>query len=128
MDNTHKAIINWNDTDFKKRRNIQGYCEKNRLRFVQEDSTIGVCVWCGKKFLKQHHSIKYCSEKCRIDARGQQSRNKAHRWYHKHKHELSEKSRWGLGSGTLGGHRNDDFTKEQSIIQKEFTRLRLKRK
>ena len=119
---------NWNDNDFKKKINEKKFCEDNRLRIMAEDPTLGICSWCGKPFIKQHHSEKYCNDKCRDDARGQQSRNKAHKWYHKHKKELSEKSRWGLGSGTLGGHRHDDFQKEQSVIQKEFTRLRLKRR
>ena len=86
------------------------------------------CKWCGKSFEKKHHSQKYCSSYCRKSARAEQSRIKSHRWYHKHKHELSEKSRWGLGSGYLGKHRYDNFEKELKIIEREFRRLQIKRK
>jgi len=85
------------------------------------------CKWCGEYFIKTHHSQKYCSDYCRKNARAEQSRNKAHRWYHRHKHELSEKTRWGLGSGYLGKHRYTNFDKELKTIQTEFKRLRLKK-
>ena len=120
------SIIDWNDEEFVKKRNQQELVDNNRVSL--QESGIGSCAWCGCKFIKKHHSEKYCSDKCRNDARGQQSRNKAHRWYHKHKHELTEKQRWGLGSGTLGSHMHSDFEKEQSVIQKEFSRLKIKRK
>jgi len=123
-----ESIDIWEDDEVKRTINEKAYYQERRLRIVEEDNTIGSCAWCGKPFLKKHHSEKYCSELCRKDARGHQSRMKAHRWYHNHKHELSDKQRWGLGSGTLGGHMHKDFEKEQSVIQKEFTRLRLKRK
>ena len=123
-----KGINNWEDEECKKTINPDAYYKERRLRIVSEDSSIGNCTWCGKPFLKNHHSEKYCCETCRKDARSHQSRMKAHRWYHNHKHELTDKQRWGLGSGTLGGHMHKDFEKEQSMIEKEFTRLRLKRK
>lgn len=123
-----KAINIFDDPEAGKTINPENYYKEKRLQIVEQDSSIGTCTWCGKPFLKNHHSEKYCSKKCRKDARGHQSRMKAHRWYHNHKHELTEKQRWGLGSGTLGGHMHKDFEKEQSMIEKEFTRLRLKRK
>lgn len=123
-----ESIDIWEDDEVKRTINEKQYYHERRLRIVEEDSRIGECTWCGKHFLKKHHSEKYCSETCRKDARGHQSRMKAHRWYHNHKHELTEKQRWGMGSGTLGAHMHKDFEKEQSVIQKEFTRLRLKRK
>lgn len=121
--------ISWEEENFKKRRiSKKSYYNEIRQQLAESDSSISKCTWCGKKFVKKHHGEKYCSQLCRKDARSQQSRNKAHRWYHRHKHELTEKQRWGLGSGTLGGHMHDDFEKEQSVIEKEFARLRLKRK
>ena len=85
------------------------------------------CQWCGELFEKKHHSEKYCSDECRENARSEQSRNKSHRWYHRHKYRLSEKERWGLGSGLLRQHRNDDFEKELRLIENEFRWLHLKR-
>lgn len=86
------------------------------------------CSWCGKYFIKKHHSEKYCSDTCRKEARVEQSRHKSHRWYHRHKHELSEKQRWGLGSGLLGQHRTEDFEEEYLKIQNEFRWLHLRKK
>lgn len=88
----------------------------------------GKCKWCGKIFTKKHHLEKYCSDKCRKYALEEQSRISSIKWYHKHKHELSEKQRWGLGSSArLGKHSNNDFTQEQNLINREFKRLRLKK-
>lgn len=84
------------------------------------------CQFCGEEFTKTHFNQKYCSDECRSEMEKVQSRNRFHKWYHKHKHELDEKRRWGLGSGTLGPHRHNDFTKEQNTIHNELTRLRLK--
>lgn len=119
--------LKWDDEEFKKIRDNKGFVQNTRLKLAGEDPRIETCILCGTKFVKKHHSEKYCGDDCREVARSQQSRNKAHRWYHRHKHELSEKQRWGLGSGTLGAHSHDDFEKEQSVIEKEFQRLRLKR-
>ena len=105
---------------------VNSFCEENR-KSIGEDVAIGVCKWCGCKFVKSSHRSVYCSDECRDDARAEQSRIKSHRWYHKHKHELSEKSRWGLGSGCLGGHRNSDFDKELLIVERELSRLNLRR-
>lgn len=86
------------------------------------------CKWCGKVFTKKHHLEVYCSDKCRKYALQEQSRVSSIKWYHKHKHELTEKQRWGLGSSAkLGRHSNKDFKKEQNLINREFKRLRLKR-
>ena len=86
------------------------------------------CKWCGDFFVRKHHSEKYCCDECRKFAREEQSRVKSNRWYQNHKHELSEKQRWGLGSGLLGQHRNDDFEMEYLKIQREFRWLKLKKR
>jgi len=103
------------------------FCDENRKSF-SEDVNVGVCSWCGCKFVKSNNRESYCSDYCRDNARAEQSRLKSNKWYHKHKHELSEKQRWGLGSGFLSGHRNGDFVKEQKIIERELVRLSIRRK
>lgn len=85
------------------------------------------CKWCGKPFKRVYAPEKYCCDECRISARGLQNRNKSHRWYHKHKHELSEKQRWGLGSGYLGNHRQESFNREYKTVKNEFKRLKIKK-
>lgn len=89
---------------------------------------LGKCKCCGESFIKKHPAEKYCSEDCRIHMRQHQNRVKANRWYHKNKHRLTEKQRWGLGSGYLHGHRNYDYAREKKSINNEFRRLRLKPK
>lgn len=88
---------------------------------------LSICGWCGKQYTKSANKQKYCSEYCRESARSHQSRMKSHRWYHRHKHELTEKQRWGLGSGVIGQHRHPDFNREQEVITKELTRLGIRK-
>ena len=106
--------------------------KKQYSRLVREKKAKTVkkskCGWCGREYVKTANKQKYCCEKCRRDARAQQSRNKSHKWYHRHKHELSEKQRWGLGSGVLGSHAHKDHVKEQKVIQNELRRLGIKRR
>lgn len=88
---------------------------------------LSICGWCGKQYTKTANKQKYCSDYCRESARSHQSRMKSHRWYHRHKHELTEKQRWGLGSGVIGQHRHEDFQREHEVILKELTRLGIKK-
>ena len=91
-------------------------------------SRVSVCSWCGRSYVKLANKQKYCCDYCRESARSHQSRMKSHRWYHRHKHELTEKQRWGLGSGVIGQHRHEDFNREQEVVLKELRRLGLKRR
>ena len=120
----------WTDTDFKKGIDFKQYITDNRLK-KQSEICILYCEVCGEKFAisrSRGRPSKYCCEECNKEARKQQNRNKSHRWYHKHKHELDEKRRWGLGSGTLGPHMHKDINKEESAIKKEMRRLRISNK
>lgn len=92
--------------------------------------SIGTCRWCSGLFIKKHNKESYCSGECRHYSLQEHSRRTTHKWYHRHKHELSEKQRYGLGTGTLGPHMNNekDFEREASIIEKEFKYLRIKKK
>ena len=130
MSNDTDEVFNWTDKDFKKNVNYDEYIYDNRLN-MQSEIVICYCEYCGEKFAivrGRGRPRKYCCEVCKTNARRHQSRMKAHRWYHRHKHELDEKRRWGLGSGTLGQHRHEDFNKEQDAIKKELVRLRISNK
>ena len=122
-------IIEWSDNDFKKNINFNSFLTENRTT-MQANVFVRECACCGEKFavyVGKGRPPKYCCEECSEKVRSQQSRNKSHKWYHKHKHELPEKSRWGLGSGTLGQHRHKDFDKEGKVIKKELARLKIKK-
>ena len=85
-----------------------------------------ICKYCKKEFTKTHNRQVYCSKTCSKEAKREQDRNSWHKWYHKNKHRLSEKRRWGLGSGELGPHMHHNPTKEYKSIQRELSRLRLR--
>ena len=95
---------------------------------MQSKNRVGYCKVCGKSFIKEHATVKYCSDECRNVSRKLQNRNKSSKWYHKNKHKLNEKQRWGLGSGYLGKHRQESFSKEERSILNEFVRLKIKPK
>ena len=91
------------------------------------------CKWCRKPFTKTHHSMKYCSGKCKLNAlREQKAKYQAKRRLLAKKGTLvlPEYRKYGLGSyGTSHtAHRKSDFTKEYERIQKEFEHLRLKKR
>lgn len=39
---------------------------------------------------------------------------------------MTEKQRWGLGSGYLRSHRNKNFKKEHKSVKNEFKRLKIR--
>lgn len=86
----------------------------------------GKCAWCGCTFEKSHGNQKYCSDDCLKYATQEQTRNRFHKWYHKHKHDMGDTKRYGLGTGTLHGHCESDFSVEASVVSKEMSRLRIK--
>lgn len=111
-----------------KNRNINAFIELNRLKY-SEEIIIRVCKYCGEYYVVPRRigrPVEYCSDECRCNAREEQSRVKSIRWYHRNKHRMSEVERYGLGSGYLGGHRNDDFDKELGIVERELVRLKIK--
>jgi len=128
MSSSVNDIIEWSDNDFKKNINFDSFLTENRT-VMQSKVFVRECACCGEKFavyVEKGRPPKYCCEECSEIVRSQQSRNKSHKWYHNNKHKLTEKQRWGLGSGTLGQHRHKDFNKEKKTIKKELTRLKIK--
>ena len=81
------------------------------------------CKWCGEPFTKQHNRQVYCSKTCADEAEKENNRNRRHKWYHKNKHRLTQKQRYGLGSGTLGPHKHQDNEKELQTIKNERKRI-----
>lgn len=104
------------------------FVDSNRREYGGSVSIVK-CKYCGCLFgvvRRRGRPLEYCSDECRSNARREQSRLKSYRWYHRHKHDLSEKQRWGLGSGWIGCHRNHDFVVEERIVCRELGRLGLK--
>ena len=80
------------------------------------------CSYCGKTFTKQHGNQKYCSYNCKHNAKKEQVAHSRLRNYYKNK-EQGKISIYGLGTGSLGQHRNTDTDREQEIITREKQRL-----
>ena len=108
-------------------RNPERYISINR-NIKKNNIKIGKCKWCGAIFVRKYAPEKYCCEYCRNKSREEQSRRKSIDWYHRNKNRLSEKQRYGLGSGRLGGHRKLDFNKESAIIHNELVRLNIRKR
>ena len=128
MSSSVNDILNWTDSDFKKTVDFNKFITDNRNE-MQSHVFVRYCAFCGEKFavyVEKGRPPKFCCDECRKASDSERSRNKSLVWYHKNKHKLSEKARWGLGSGTLGQHRHKDFAKEEKTIKKELTRLKIK--
>lgn len=128
MSSSVNDIINWSDNDFKKNVDFNKYLDDNRSE-KKANVFVRYCAYCGEKFavyVEKGRPPKFCCDKCRESSDLERSRIKSHMWYHRNKHKLTEKQRWGLGSGTLGQHRHKDFAKEHKTIKKELTRFRIK--
>ena len=85
---------------------------------------IGICEYCKKPFIKSHGNQKYCSNECTYHKRLEQNSDARMKSYHRHKKRGGDKF-YGVGSGGLGPHMNDDPEIEYSKIQKEKQRLKL---
>ena len=127
MSNWKKIIKNNNPQKYTE---IKRQEKKQEIIYNKNTMTVNIstCGWCGQQYTKKANKQKYCSEYCRESARAHQSRMKSHRWYHRHKHELTEKQRWGLGSGVIGQHRHPDYEKEHRVITKELKRIGIYKK
>lgn len=53
-----------------------------------------ICQYCGKEFIQNHHSQKYCSDKCRKTARKIQNNQSKIRWRKKQTKKVLVKCRW----------------------------------
>ena len=82
---------------------------------------IDACVWCGKLYEKTHVNMKYCSEKCKLEAKREKDRA-----YNKEKREIRRK--FPLGTSNLRGSRQKNFDKELELVEKEYGRVFGKRR
>jgi len=83
------------------------------------------CEYCGKPYTKTHGNQKYCSKKCRKNAKREQVAHSRLRTYYKNKNQKKIKQ-YGLGTGSLGQHKNPDNNQEYQLIRKELQRLKIK--
>ena len=83
------------------------------------------CKWCGKPFEKKHNRQEYCSDECARYALLEQKARYNVRYRLKYKSRKSD-SYWGMGSGSLGSHKKDDFDEELESIRKELRRFKLR--
>lgn len=103
------------------RRNARNRYNQNhpRKRFK-----LVLCAWCAKPFVSSQNR-KYCSMKCRREARREQ--NNRHQKKYRSIHGKSDKERYysNLGTSNLREHRNDCFDDERRLISAERRRLHI---
>ncbi|MEA4957563.1 MAG: hypothetical protein VB038_07540 [Methanobrevibacter sp.] len=80
------------------------------------------CKWCGEEFEKKHNREEYCCEEHRRYAR-QEQKIQYNRKYRKN--IIKDDYYYGLGSGGLGQHMNNNFNIELKLIKKEKIRLKI---
>lgn len=85
------------------------------------------CKWCGKPFLKNYRTEKYCSDKCRTLALQDQKAE----YQRKRRKQIKEgvlisNENKHIGTNFLSEHCHEDSDKEYASIQKELKRLKLK--
>ena len=114
----HQWSINWEESKEEILKELE-IMDKPRIK----------CKYCGKTFTRTYPSMKYCSSKCRKNAKLEQDCDNSFKWYHNNKDNLDESRRYGLGSGRLGPHMSKEgFHKEAKILNNEFKRLNLNKK
>lgn len=88
---------------------------------------LSVCQWCGKSFVKKHNRQVYCCSTCRDYGYLEKARVRKVNYRKKYKEVMGEKQKYGLGSyaARLGPHRNDNFSKELFLVEKELRILKL---
>lgn len=79
-------------------------------------SVLGICEYCGNYYVKNHHSRKFCSDKC----------FREHRKDYKAKWKRDNYVRADLGSSEIGATPNSDFEKEEKIVRNELKRFKLR--
>ena len=81
------------------------------------------CAYCGQEFEKIHKNQKYCSEKCRKEARREKRRIYNSRYFYKNRNRIYATT---IGTRTIGAKPNKDPNKEEEIVKKEIKRIGLK--
>ena len=81
------------------------------------------CKWCGKQFTTSKNAKQFCSKACREYAEKERKRQYYYRYMKKYSWSMNENRKFGLGSGRLGEHRNENMNKELMQIHKEMRRL-----
>jgi hypothetical protein len=98
---------------------------KKRVSLKSKIKLESRCKWCGKPFKKRHNRQMYCSDEHRKYAR--QDQKKSFEWKRRRSpYIIKDDIYWGLGSGSLGTRRENDFNKEIMKIQNEKYNLGIK--
>lgn len=95
------------------------------LNYKKQTKQKSTCSYCGKQFTKQHGNQKYCSKTCKENMMREQNSRASMKYYYKRRKTRGGDKAWGLGSGGLGAHMNNDWTIEYKKIENEMKRLRL---
>lgn len=93
---------------------------KERIRF---------CQYCGEFFYLPHgrkgNAMKYCSVKCRRNARLEKNLKAVRKYQKLYKWLLKEKPNFNQYSGRLGANPSDDFEEELRLVENELKRFKI---
>lgn len=93
--------------------------------WIQTTFTISKCKYCGRPYIKTHHSTKYCNDKCRhyahIEQQAEHMRNKRRQ---QRNGTLTNNTKI-LGTTRIGCTRQKNFTKEYQTIHRELQRINI---
>lgn len=88
-----------------------------------------VCPECNTLFTvpatRQHNATKYCSDKCRKQAKREQDLIAQRKYQKKYRWLLKDADKWNrLGSSKLGVEPAKDFEEEARLIKNELKRIK----
>ncbi len=119
--------------------NSQKYCSDKCKNYAYNEKTFrrvenfrknyqaegkAICHYCGKEYEKKYNTQKYCSDKCRKYGHMEKTVERVRKYRKTHRSKTD--SYWGLGSGYLHQHMQQDLQKEHNCIQNELKRLKIK--
>lgn len=99
---------------------------KVRVSINSKKALESICKWCGKPFNKKYPNHRYCCDDCSKYAELESTNNRVYKHRKNFKIVQSMDKRFGLGSGGLSAHRQENFENELKYVQNEKRRLGVK--
>lgn len=98
---------------------------RKHFRKVVVKKRVKQCKWCGGMFIPSSPNHCYCSDRCKLFAQQECTRERVERYRKRYSDVVG--SDW-LGTGHLGSHAVQDFDEEEYLVKKELYRIRRQKK